>query len=219
MKPKYFQLAPDFEPLLGEEIEMKRLVIPMQTHVGDQSLDEWSDVILAEYQEDLHRANLLENIIAAYSEGKKQIAMHMMRDTNHLPEVFWMGLEHLVVDASGIAKDNAAIRHEESNRQADLARAAFNVAKEKNPAIRNGTFCNVHRQTMMEKARSIEQALKREKDILEKLQEKMEVVGTSAAKVQIREHINTVKGRIKALEKTPQRVYSTKTIGNWIANL
>ena len=47
MKPKYFQLVPEFVPEPGEEIDPKRLVIPMQTHVGDQSIEEWSDLVLA----------------------------------------------------------------------------------------------------------------------------------------------------------------------------
>ena len=219
MKPKYFQLAPDFEPLLGEEIEMKRLVIPMQTHVGDQSIDEWSDLVLAEYREHLQRTHLLENIIAAYSEGKKQIAMTMMRDTIQLPEVFWLALEHLVVDASGIAKDNAAMRHEESNREADLVRAAFKDAKERNPAIGNGTFCDDYRNNLIAKAKSIAKALEGEKDNLESLRERLEVANTTAAKAQIRAQIKEVKNNIKALKNASQKAYSKKTLGEWIAGL
>ena len=219
MKPKYFQLVPEFVPEPGEEIDPKRLVIPMQTHVGDQSIEEWSDLVLAEYREDLHRANLLENIIAAYSEGKKQIAMSMMRDTIHLPEVFWLALEHLVVDASGKAKDNAAIRHEESNREADLVRAAFKDAKERNSAIGHGTFCENYRNGLIAKDKSITKALEGEKDSLEILRERLYAANTPAAKAQIRAEIKEGKNTIKVLKNKSQKVYSKKTLGEWIAGL
>lgn len=219
MKPKYFQLVPEFEVKPSDELDPTRLVIAMPAHVGDQSLDEWADVILAEYRQHLHRANLLQNIIAAFSEGKKQIAMTMMRDTTHLPEVFWLALEHLVVDTSGIAKDNAAVRHEEGNREADLVRAAFREAKERNPAIRNGKFCDDYRKEMIEKADSITKALAQENASLESLRERLEIANTPAAMAQIRAQIQEGKGNIKALKKASQKVYSAKTMGKWIANL
>ena len=219
MKPKYFQLVPEFVPEPGEEIDRKRIVIPMQTRVGDQSIEEWSDLVMAEYREDLHRAYLLENIIAAYSEGKKQIAMSMMRDTIHLPEVFWLALEHLVGDASGLAKDNAAIRHEESNREADLVRAAFKDAKERNSRIGNGTFCDDYRNELIEKSKNIAKALEREKDSLESLRDRLDGANTTAAKAQIRAQIKEVKSNIKGLKNAPQKVYSKKTLGDWISGL
>lgn len=219
MRLKYFQLVPDFVPEPGEEIDPKRVVIPMPTHVGYQSLEEWSDLVLAEYRENLHRAHLLENIIEAYSEGKKQIAISIMRDTIHLPEVFWLALEHLVVDASGVAKDNAAIRHEESIREAGLMRAAFKDAKERNPTIGNGTFCDDYRNELIVKAKSIAKALEREKDDLESLRDRLEVADTTAVKAQIRAQIKNVKSNIKGLKNAPQKVYSKRTLGEWIANL
>lgn len=218
MKKKHFQLVPEFEVNPEDEFDPKKLRIPLTTHVGDQPFDDWADQILNEYRQDLYRAELLEVIIAAYSEGKKQIAMTIMRDTIHLPEVFWLALEQLVVDTSGRAKVNAALRHEESNRQADLFREAFKLAKAKKPAIKQGTFCDDYRKELIAKSKSITQALEREKDDLERLRDTLEVVDSTSAKLQIRAQIQEVKGNIKALKKAAQKVYSKKTLEKWIAN-
>ena len=210
---------PDVESTGDELASWKKLPIPLVSRISSDDFDVWADRLLEDYELQLRQKEKLQDILSAYFEGKKQLALGLMRDTSMLPELFWLALEYLVVNPSLAAKGNADLRHLQSNREKALAQAAFRQAKIVNPKLSKTAFAKKFHESRMAEREQVWVVLERNKAKLKALTESTEIANSAAAKSRYQMQTRELETLIMAMEKDRRKVFPEKRIREWLNGL